>query len=866
MTASKNLTPLQQKVKEAAHSLRLSPPDTEPLLGSQRYREVVAAGGYYALTDAECEQILALVDARNDSPAVVILRSIQALDLPHANIERADEAKRDVFGQILGAWDALEKKQRNQLNKALARKLKVPPGDLKAELEIRRRETSDSGDSAAASAQPYPSLVDKSDQGNANLLIRLADGNLRYIAELEQWLRWINDRWQVDEHEVFATTAALEVANFYKEEAQRLERSNKDPSFARKWALTCRNKGKLDAMLALAHKSSGVPISTTELDRDQWLLGVQNGVVDLRTGELRKNEARGDYVTKRCPAPYNPDAPAPRWRQTIDEITGSPIPAEYDAAGNVIPATVGRYVPRPALARYFQKALGYSITGATREQKFFLGIGGGSNGKNIAFDAVKHALGGYAKKLPSEVLMVAGRPVDPERPTSLAASLAGARFVLASETKQGARLDENAIKAHTGDAEMTARFLHQNAFEFSITHKIWLMTNNQPTLEHLDDAIRGRLHLMPFSRKWNRPGVVERDPALPDGDGTLKEQLAAEAEGILAWLVQGALLYQREGLDPPAEVVAFTKEYIAEQDHLGRWLGNFERCTPARGARASELFADFCQWCAREEVESAYKTQKSFSQHLRNSRGVAWDDKPRDGTYYGLRSLAGSTPTPPKPARDDEKPAAPAEDVDQQAAHGPPPEAPAKDPVRAALSKVGPEKGRTILAKYGATHLGDLKPEDYPKVIADCDALATVVESAPTPPVDTTVAKSPGTLSPFDDPPAATTDAKLNGNGAHIEPISATVVEPAAQQEAPKIGNGHAHDGPWSGPYAEYNVPYPDTLAPRARRVWKERAIKFAEKGHRNGVVSFGITLPADKTVAKAIFKAMDAEIRGRAA
>jgi putative DNA primase/helicase len=377
-------------------------------------------------------------------------------------------------------------------------------------------------------------------------------------------------------------------------------------------------------MITLARKSPGVPISVTELDRNPWLLGVENGVVDLRTGELSESEAREEYVTNRCTVRYDASAIAPRWEQFIVEITGLP-------SGD--PAT---FIPRPAMARYLHKALGYSITGATVEQKLFLAWGEGSNGKNGMFDAVKHLLGGYARVLPSEALMATARPADSERPTALAATLAGARFVLSSETKDGQTLDVGLIKNHTGDAEMTARRMRENPFTFTITHKLWISTNNKPNLSQVDAAIRGRLHLLPFERRWNRPSEIERDPTLPDGDKTLSAQLAAEHEGILAWLVRGAALYHAEGLDPPAEVTDFTRKYISGQDAFARWLETMQRCEAEHGTGAAALFNLFASWCVDEGMPAKPDNPTAFSAALKKY-GIAKKTE-RAGAKYALRS------------------------------------------------------------------------------------------------------------------------------------------------------------------------------------------------------------------------------------
>jgi putative DNA primase/helicase len=493
----------------------------------------------------------------------------------------------------------------------------------------------------------YETFIDRTEAGNANLLVALAGGALLYVHEIRQWLRWDGRRWRVDTHEAFVTGHALRVAAYYYGKAVRINNGVYDKDADGQvviakdlfsWAVKCRSRSGIANMIELARRQVGVSISVTELDRKPHLLGVENGVVDLRTGQLRRNEAREDYVTKRSTIAYNPRAGAPRWSQLIDEATGESLPVEHDAAGNIKPDSIGQYSPRPRLAHYLQKLLGYCITGEVREQKMFLSIGEGSNGKGLIFDAVKEILGSYAVTIPSGALMSAKFEADAERPTALSAMLAGARFVVASESKEGQTLNAAMIKAHTGDRQMTARKLRENPFTFDITHKLNLLTNVRPALDHLDAAIKGRLHLVPFDRRWNRPGETDRDPALPDGDAGLAATLKAEYEGILSWLVLGAVLYYKEGLAPPEEVVTKTREYVAAQDHLGRWLATMRRCPAKSGTRAADLFSAFTQWCCAEGCPVEPANQTAFSRSLR-TRGIE-SHVLTAGTFWGLAQPA----------------------------------------------------------------------------------------------------------------------------------------------------------------------------------------------------------------------------------
>jgi len=458
----------------------------------------------------------------------------------------------------------------------------------------------------------YEHKVDCTDTGSANYLEQIADGNLRFVPELKLWIHWNGRQWVRDETGALTRKLAGKVAKHWEGEAKECKRRSEDDALPsadrkglakvaetyRKWEKQCRDKNRLDAMLYELSKRSAIEIRLEKLDRNPWLLGVQNGVVDLRTGTLRA-EGRDDFVTKRCSVNFIPDAKAPRWEQCVEEVTGQPIEVARDLNGAVIRSSVGKYVRREDVVGYVQRALGYSITGLSREQKMFIASGEGSNGKNVLLDILKELLGPYAVTLPPSALMTTRNGDDAERATPVLASLAGARLAITSESKEGEKLDTALVKRHTGDGHMTARKLRENTFTFEITHKLWLMTNREPGIDHLDAAMRGRLHLVKFLRRWNRPGHPEHDDTLPDGDPTLKDTLKGELEGILAWLVRGAVQYAAEGLPPPADVVKETRGYFRRQEPLVRWLEDYERCDPREGTAASALFEDFEAWARR---------------------------------------------------------------------------------------------------------------------------------------------------------------------------------------------------------------------------------------------------------------------------
>jgi putative DNA primase/helicase len=477
--------------------------------------------------------------------------------------------------------------------------------------------------------------VDKTDSGNVNALFAETNGDLRYITERKCWMQWDGLGWRIDESGSAAKSAALCVAEMWRRKAEALEaeadnaseddrkRLTKVAESHRSFAAQCRNRRGLDNMLALAARDDRFAISVSVLDRDRWALGVANGVVDLRTGQLRPS-SRDDFITKCSPFAFNPEAEAPRWCQFIDETTGLPIDATS-------------YKPRPELAKYLHRAIGYAATGCVSEQKMFVLVGAGSNGKNVALDVVAAVLGPYCVQLPPDAMMASGREADGERPTPFARNLAGARLAFGSEAKEGKKLDAAWVKKQTGDAKLTARGLHESPFTFDVTHKLILLTNHQPHLDHMDEATRGRLHIVPFDRRWNRPGLPSRDPSLPQADKHLMDKLLNEAEGILAWVVRGAVAYAQNGLEPPAEVVAKTRDYFEQQDALGQWITTMERCPAKSGTGASSLFACFRSWCLNEGFSGAQlNTLQAFGRALR-ALGIE-HVRTSTGTVWGLRS------------------------------------------------------------------------------------------------------------------------------------------------------------------------------------------------------------------------------------
>lgn len=503
--------------------------------------------------------------------------------------------------------------------------------------------------SKAAQDVDYATKVDCTDLGNANLLVQLTAGDLRYVADTKLWIYWDGAAWLPDPHNHYAKQCATRVAEHYAREAAALEQQattleskdrkqvEKVAQRRRSWETQCRSRRGRENMLAEAQAQ--LALRAAVLDADRLLLGVANGVVDLRTGQLRP-AARDDLVTKRSPVAFVPGARCPRWEQFVAEITALPVAPVILPDGTIDRTTVGRYRARPALASYLKRMLGYALTGLTREQKLFVLTGPGSNGKSVLADIVRRIMGDYARVVASEFLMESRHSKSADDASPALANLVGARMALSSEGQHAHTFDTALLKSLTGDQTKTARVPYGQIFEFTISHKHVLLTNPRPNIAHLDDAIRGRLHLIPFDRRWNRPDDAERDEALPDGDNALMDTLQAEEQGILAWLVTGAVEYLTVGLAAPEEVTGTTREYLREQDPFTRWLERYERCDAKDGTRGTDLFADLDRWCDDEGARGDRPdNQTEFASTLKG-RGVLGPKKRRDGNYWGLRLKA----------------------------------------------------------------------------------------------------------------------------------------------------------------------------------------------------------------------------------
>ena len=416
------------------------------------------------------------------------------------------------------------------------------------------------------------------DLGNAMRLVAQHSEDIRYCGAWKSWLFWDGLRWNEDETGEVERRAKGTARGIYSEAASVGNPDDSKPIF--EWARQSESESRIRAMINLAKTEPGIPARVDDLDTDPWLLGVKNGTLNLRTGDVR-TACRDDLITKLAPVEYNPAAVCPVWERFLSEIFKD---------GN------------QQMVQFLQRAVGYSLTADVSERVLFILHGGGSNGKTTFLETIRDLLGDYAEVTSADTLLVK-RPGT--IPNDLAA-LKGARFALASEAEQGRRLAEAQVKLMTGGDTIPARRLYGEWFSFRPTFKIWLATNHKPIIRSDSKAIWDRIRLIPFKV---RISDEMQDKGLP-------RKLREERPGILAWAVRGCLEWQKCGLGVPAEVRDATAGYQSEMDAFGNFLAECCVLEPDAWVTTAALRQTYEEW-ARENGEQHLLVGSEFAERLR---------------------------------------------------------------------------------------------------------------------------------------------------------------------------------------------------------------------------------------------------------
>jgi putative DNA primase/helicase len=343
-------------------------------------------------------------------------------------------------------------------------------------------------------------------------------------------------------------------------------------------------------------------LTVDQWDANPWLLNTEGAVIDLRTGEQRRHSPY-DYMTKITTVARGGECPI--WQRFLDRITDHNVD----------------------LAEFLQRIAGYSLTGCTSEHALFFCYGTGANGKSVFINTLAEIMGAYHRAAPIETFAATA---NERHPTELA-GLCGARLVTCTETEDRQRWAEAKIKALTGGDTISARYMRQDFFEFKPQFKLLIAGNHKPGLSSVDEAMRRRLHLIPFAVTIP---PHERDPEL---GGKLK----AEYGGILAWMVDGCLEWQEHGLRPPPVVTEATAAYLESEDAVANWLS--DRCV--RDAQSFTLCSElYSSWSRYAEQSGEYTgSSKRFSESL-EAKGFVRGRRNFGRGFIGIRLIGEVIP------------------------------------------------------------------------------------------------------------------------------------------------------------------------------------------------------------------------------
>jgi len=401
--------------------------------------------------------------------------------------------------------------------------------------------------------------VQFTDSTNAARLLKEHGKDIRYMAAWKKWVVW-NDRfWETDESGALVHEKGLEMVRNIYDELLKTD-DHRERIEIEKYGMLSESVRRRESFVKAAQWIKALNVRSEEFDYNPWLLNVQNGTIDIYSGEFREHKQE-DMITKIANVDYDPNADCPLWKQFIREI--------MDYKTDII--------------NFVQTAVGLALTGDTREQTMFILYGSGANGKTTFLNTVMSLLGDYATATPTETFM----KKTGDQATNDIARLRGTRFVTTTEAEQGRRLSEPIIKKITGNDQMTARFLYGEYFNFTPTFKIFMATNHKPVIKGTDHGIWRRIKLIPFTTR------IEDERQ----DKTLEEKLKKEASGILNWILEGTERWRREGLVVPAAILNATDEYRGEMDVIGNFMK--ECCIAKEGVsiRIRELYKAYADWC-----------------------------------------------------------------------------------------------------------------------------------------------------------------------------------------------------------------------------------------------------------------------------
>lgn len=455
--------------------------------------------------------------------------------------------------------------------------------------------------------------VEFTDEGRARLFAKQHAGQLLYRLESGEWMHYVANRWVVDVRELEAERRAVQSAQSLFEVAAK-ESGERAAAIGRFATLGLAQKA-VSITVDAARRQPGMAAKTETFDADHWLFNCQNGTIDLRTGKLRPHDPR-DLITKASPVRYDPHADCPEFKRFLHQVMQG----------------------KTDVVDFLQRSFGYAMTGDTAEHYMWVFHGAGSNGKSTLLKAIMAVMGDghYAATVQAKTIM----PEEGIRESAAAprpdlCALQGVRLGWVDEPDEGGKIKTATIKSVVAGEPKQVRQLHGRAFTLQPIIKLFLATNHRPNIVETTDGIWRRLLLVPFAAKFYKPWMEDVPKGATVADEKFDEKLQREYSGILTWLVQGCMIWQKEKINPPASVAAATRAMRADADRLAPFLATHCVLEPSAKEEAGKLFDAYFKFCKAAGEEPL--TQTKFGTML-SERGI---EKSKSGTVkrVGIRLL-----------------------------------------------------------------------------------------------------------------------------------------------------------------------------------------------------------------------------------
>ena len=425
-----------------------------------------------------------------------------------------------------------------------------------------------------------------SDQDLAEVFVRAHGHDWRYVNPWKAWMEWNGSRWEKDEQlrVQFVVSAALRHYVNFGPGSELAEAQKKDLNSSKalaRVASMCTNRPLLRA-------------TVDQWDRDPWVINTPTGVISLKDG-TQCQHAREQYCAKSTAV--SPGGDCPLWMSHLDRITGSDLD----------------------LQAYLQRAAGYSLTGDTSEHVFFFCFGAGGNGKSVFLDTLSAIMGRYATPASIEMFI---RSYN-DKPSHEVADLQGARLVFVNEVKKGRAFDESRLNSLTSSKIVKAHRKYEASFEFQPRFKLWFAGNEKPEISGgVDEAMRRRVHIIPFLYTIKEEDRIKN----------FTELLVAEYPGILRWMIEGCLAWQRIGLEKAEAVQRATDDYLNTEDAFTCWINECCVLSPPASARLLDVYENYKLHCKSVD-ETPVKRSKMIDALLGHGVTVISD--------WGLKHLQG---------------------------------------------------------------------------------------------------------------------------------------------------------------------------------------------------------------------------------